>query len=260
MNKNIIKSQASTLITATKRFAKKDLSNSEALEILSNLYQFKDYNGLANWLKPETALNELSTDFQIHALSTLEDEYHNECVITATQGRSIHMPAYPDECDYIRIVDRAGHEIAYWTSTEWEEAPAEVMGAIMGALNGGKRTIPPFPQTTVEKKKPKTDDVKYLKKPLSKKAIKDIINNQEGSLLEVVPMELGDLIDYDIEGLNDMFEELILGEDRPNIKIDGEEVSVHLSDIYYRVAGCIPANANNSGSVLVEVSASLETF
>ncbi|MEG1971240.1 MAG: hypothetical protein RR101_14105, partial [Burkholderiaceae bacterium] len=43
--------------------------------------------------------------------------------------REIRRPADPAECDYVRVVVD-GLEIAYWVSDEWQEAPAEVMGAI----------------------------------------------------------------------------------------------------------------------------------
>lgn len=74
-----------------------------------------------------------------HLLASLEVSFDDECVI-ATVGsvREIRCPAHPAECDYVRItVD--GMEIAYWSSDEWGEAPAEVMGAILGAARGGQR-------------------------------------------------------------------------------------------------------------------------
>lgn len=41
----------------------------------------------------------------------------------------------PDGCDYVRVLDSNGGEIAYWSSSEWEEEPEEVMGAICGAIS-----------------------------------------------------------------------------------------------------------------------------
>lgn len=35
---------------------------------------------------------------------------------------------------YVRVVDATGDELFYWDEDEWREAPAEVMGAIMGAI------------------------------------------------------------------------------------------------------------------------------
>lgn len=71
-----------------------------------------------------------------HLLAALGSHYENECVIRQVGStREICCPAFPAECDYVRItVD--GMEVAYWVSDEWAEAPAEVMGAILGAVRG----------------------------------------------------------------------------------------------------------------------------
>lgn len=50
------------------------------------------------------------------------------------------FPKSPDECGYVRIVNRHNlAETAYWDQNEWAEAPAEVMGAIIGAMCMGVR-------------------------------------------------------------------------------------------------------------------------
>lgn len=52
------------------------------------------------------------------------------------------FPKYPAPCDYVRIVDRHSlAEIVYWSHTEWAEAPEEVMGAIIGALCQGNKSL-----------------------------------------------------------------------------------------------------------------------
>lgn len=76
-------------------------------------------------------------------LASLESTDRDECVIRLANGRAIHVPAAPAECDYVRIVER-GEETAYWNSDEWQEAPAEVMGALMGAAKG--RALEASPQ------------------------------------------------------------------------------------------------------------------
>jgi hypothetical protein len=44
----------------------------------------------------------------------------------------------PLGCTYIRMLDsRTGGELLYWSCTEWQEEPENVMGAIMGALCKG---------------------------------------------------------------------------------------------------------------------------
>jgi hypothetical protein len=64
-------------------------------------------------------------------------EFGDETILTLTNGRSIHTAAYPGAADYVRVVED-GKEIAYWSSDEWREDPAGVMGAIFGAANLGK--------------------------------------------------------------------------------------------------------------------------
>lgn len=69
-----------------------------------------------------------------HALGNLDNEYGKELAIPV-QGcwRQIRCPAYPQECDYVRVVVD-GYEVAYWTSEEWQESPKLVMGAFLGAV------------------------------------------------------------------------------------------------------------------------------
>lgn len=64
----------------------------------------------------------------------LNDGYGEETVVPLKGGVGLHAPAHPVACDYVRFVDAAGKEIAYWNSDEWRENPQEVMGAIVGAL------------------------------------------------------------------------------------------------------------------------------
>lgn len=86
----------------------------------------------------------LSEQYQIdqgsarHAVASIETNYGQECVLTiAGTNRAIHTPPHPAECDYVRVVVAGDLEIAYWTSDEWKDASSDVMGAIMGAANGG---------------------------------------------------------------------------------------------------------------------------
>lgn len=68
-----------------------------------------------------------------------ESDYGPECVIPLANGRTMNTPAYPLDCEYVRIV-QDGREVAYWDQAEWASDPAIVMGAIMGAANGGNIT------------------------------------------------------------------------------------------------------------------------
>lgn len=81
-----------------------------------------------------------------HARSSNGTEYGPETVITLPDGRALHCPAHPEECSYVRIV-HDGDEITYWSSDEWREAPAEVMGAILGVLRAAQTLGPATPAT-----------------------------------------------------------------------------------------------------------------
>jgi len=63
-------------------------------------------------------------------------DYGDECIVLTHSGREIRCPAYPESCTYFRIVEQ-GFELAYWSIDEVAEAPAEVLGAIMGGLKNG---------------------------------------------------------------------------------------------------------------------------
>lgn len=61
-------------------------------------------------------------------------EYGPEAVIEHTNGFTLRTSPYPAQVDYVRVCDPAGKEIAYWVMDELREDPADVMGAIFGAL------------------------------------------------------------------------------------------------------------------------------
>ena len=57
----------------------------------------------------------------------------SECVLELANGNALRCPAYPAPCSYVRVTNREGQETSYWDRDEWERAPEEVMGAILGA-------------------------------------------------------------------------------------------------------------------------------
>jgi hypothetical protein len=64
----------------------------------------------------------------------------------AIGNRFLVFPKYPAPCSYVRIVDRHSlSEIVYWCVDEWEEAGADVMGAIIGAMCEGLKDFTPSP-------------------------------------------------------------------------------------------------------------------
>ncbi|MGG5810891.1 hypothetical protein [Falsiroseomonas sp. CW058] len=84
------------------------------------------------------------SDFEIdHAIFSGGVSYDDEAVVDPGEGRQMRCPASPDPCSYVRITQEVEAdltvELAYWTSDEWRESPEEVMGAIIGALMGGRR-------------------------------------------------------------------------------------------------------------------------
>jgi len=69
----------------------------------------------------------------------LPEGIHNEGSLRLGQYYLV-FPKFPADCDYVRVVNyESGTEIAYWDQNEWAEAPAKVMGAIIGAMCEGVR-------------------------------------------------------------------------------------------------------------------------
>ncbi|MBK6616673.1 hypothetical protein [Ottowia sp.] len=68
-----------------------------------------------------------------HAVSAMGDEYEQEIVIQLANGRELRSRCTDAGCDYVRICI-GGLELAYWVEDEWQQAPAEVMGALIGAM------------------------------------------------------------------------------------------------------------------------------
>lgn len=74
-----------------------------------------------------------------HAVSAMGDQYDDEVVIQLANGRELRSRCTDAGCDYVRICI-GGLELAYWVEDEWQQAPAEVMGALIGAMmNSGER-------------------------------------------------------------------------------------------------------------------------
>lgn len=87
---------------------------------------------LRSALKDQYGLLDVEVD---HALTSLDATYADECAVAILGSpRQLCSPAYPQACDYVRVVV-AGMEVAYWTSDEWQTDPSEVIGAIIGAVN-----------------------------------------------------------------------------------------------------------------------------
>lgn len=59
----------------------------------------------------------------------MEDEFR-----IILDDKIVHCPAFPMDCDYLRITTLEGEEIVYWHYNEWQEEPQAVMGAILAAM------------------------------------------------------------------------------------------------------------------------------
>lgn len=79
-----------------------------------------------------------------HVIGAGDAVFDGESVIELPGDISLHMPAHPLPCEYLRVVDRSvgkGVELMYWSSDEWRDQPEEVIGAVMGLLKGFQPTL-----------------------------------------------------------------------------------------------------------------------
>lgn len=124
-----------------------ELKLGEALEALGAMSGNKNWAALSQTLT-EKAVDDMLKPFELNHIGDAGDAdiraeetgaggYGPECTMQMHTGFLVKMPAYPEECSYIRVCDPLGREISYWISDEWKDAPEEVMGAIFGALNRG---------------------------------------------------------------------------------------------------------------------------
>lgn len=57
-----------------------------------------------------------------------------EAILRLSDGYTARTPAYPSDCDYVRICDSEGDEVVYWDVKEWSDEPELVMGALFGIM------------------------------------------------------------------------------------------------------------------------------
>lgn len=125
-----------------------ELKLADALEAVAASQGYADWNAFS---KKETtaSIDALLKPFELaHAHDAADADqraedsdcggYGAESILRGHNGFQLRTPAYPSECDYVRVCDPLGREIAYWSSAEWQQAPEEVMGAVMGALVRGQ--------------------------------------------------------------------------------------------------------------------------
>lgn len=119
-----------------------DIKYGQALDLVSVLAGHSDWNSLQASFTPAGVDDKLLPHELAHARDSAGAEYDDESVLVAPTGFALHTPAYPGPCDYLRVVDPAGRETAYWTMDEVAEDPADVLGAMMGALVRGNSAKP----------------------------------------------------------------------------------------------------------------------
>ena len=115
-----------------------ELSHGKALDALSVLAGYKDWNSLAYALSPEGIDAQLHDFEQNHIEGSQDVDYGAEYALVAHTGFELRYNAEGDLVDYVRVCDPAGRELCYWNSDEWMEDPQVVMGAILGALVRGR--------------------------------------------------------------------------------------------------------------------------
>lgn len=121
---------------------------SDAQEALAAARGYSSWNALVVADTPQAVDRLLSAGERNHmhdaqsadltAEETGMQGYGNETVVRAHTGFQLRCPAYPEECSYLRVCDPLGREIAYWVFTEWQDAPQDVIGAVIGALVRGE--------------------------------------------------------------------------------------------------------------------------
>lgn len=77
---------------------------------------------------------------EIHNHGAWNDIFHvpvqpDEFSIKLANGNSIICESFEDNdagTSFVRVIDSTGHELGFWNSSEWQEDPELVMGAIFG--------------------------------------------------------------------------------------------------------------------------------
>jgi len=74
----------------------------------------------------------------VHRDASAGNEYGEETRMTnVANGFTMTVPA-DSQVDYVRVCDPDGNETGYWTVDEFSEDPADVVGAVFGALVRGR--------------------------------------------------------------------------------------------------------------------------
>lgn len=204
-----IKNAAKVIAKAVSQYTGNKFALGRAQEISARIHGFKDYASALQWFSRKGAFAAMLDVERTHAQGAQDCEYENEFILRTGSGRAIHAPAYPEECSYVRVVDHAGNEIAYWVSAEWAESPEEVMGALLGALKGGGRTDFPFLN-------PMMEDLPL--KDIEPKKLCDLVDFKQ-----LTSVRINDDL-YDVTDVSERWQQVWAAEGDPQRLIDTEVV------------------------------------
>lgn len=152
-SKEQVKAHAKSLLKSLRHQAPA-LTLGHVLDALSAAQGYADWNVYSATLSDEGITENLSDFERAHAHDAAECDlraeetgqrgYGPECVVQVHTGFYLVAPAYPQELDYLRVCDPLGREIAYWNVDEVVEDPADVLGALVGALCRGTSAKLPY--------------------------------------------------------------------------------------------------------------------
>lgn len=136
------------LLTRNLKKTHTELAMGQVLDALAATRGHKDWNSLSASLSRAgidamLAPMELdhahdSQDAELRLEETGMNGFGPECILKVHTGFELRIAAYPLEVDYVRVCDPLGREIAYWSIDEVKEDPADVLGALVGALARGQ--------------------------------------------------------------------------------------------------------------------------
>lgn len=119
------------------------LAHSQALDMLARLAGRNGWKDIVRSRSPEVLDTQLLPMELEHIRENEGNDYGEEAALLVHNGFQLRYSANDEApCDYVRVCDPLGREIAYWVSDEWRDDPEVVMGAILGALVQGVPLAP----------------------------------------------------------------------------------------------------------------------
>lgn len=120
-----IRSTAKSLLKALKGQCP-SLTLGQVLDAMARTKGYANWSALNQALSVEAVTQTLSNAEQAHMFGAQEADlraqesgaggYGDESILQVHTGFLLKVPAYPQECDYVRVCDPFGREVAYWTA------------------------------------------------------------------------------------------------------------------------------------------------